>query len=84
MFIRVSIGGLSVGTTHTFTVYTEINDVIVSGVDVIVTTLPNRGLRISHWKLADKILTNFPYVNDKLIIDVRHRPGPLLPPGESF
>jgi len=43
VFVRVSIIGLSAATIHTVTVYTEINDVIVSGVDVTVRTLPKPG-----------------------------------------
>ena len=43
VFIRVSIIGLTAGTDYTLTVYTEINDVIISGVDVTASTLPNTG-----------------------------------------
>jgi len=43
VFVRVSVIGVSAGTTHTLTVYTQIDDVIVSGVDVTVRTLPNAG-----------------------------------------
>ena len=43
VLFRVSIIGLSADTTHTLTVYTEIDDVIISGVDVTVRTLPNAG-----------------------------------------
>ena len=43
MFVRVSIVGLLADTAHTLTVYTEIDDVIISGVDVTVRTLPNTG-----------------------------------------
>ena len=43
VFVRVTIIGLSAATTHTVTVYTEIDDVITSGVDLTVRTPPNAG-----------------------------------------
>lgn len=54
MFVRVSIIGLSAGTTHTFTVYTEIDDVIMSGADVTARTLFSAGRLLPYffWKLA--------------------------------
>jgi len=43
VFVRVSVNGLSADTTHTFTVYTEIDDVIKSGVDITVRMLSSAG-----------------------------------------
>jgi len=40
VLFRVSIVGLSADTSYTITVYTEIDDVIVSGVDLTARTLP--------------------------------------------
>jgi len=51
VFVRVSITRLSAGTTYTFTVYTEIDDVIMSGVDVTVKMLPNAGPLFTYWKV---------------------------------
>ena len=48
---RVIVVGLSAGTAYSLTVYTEIDDVIVSGVDVNVSTLPRGGESITYWKL---------------------------------
>ena len=45
---RVIVDGLSAGTAYSLTVYTEIDDVIVSGVDVNVSTLPRGGESITY------------------------------------
>jgi len=45
---RVSVIGLSANTAFTLTVYTQIDDVIVSGVDLTVTTLPNAGQSLTY------------------------------------